>query len=181
VAPGRDDLNELELAESIEQARALGLRLVVVAPSDPQPGPAAFARRVQEASDADAAIVFPPGGGLEAHVIDEFDSASFRALAAARSMTSPPLAVEAFTSELLAEPTRSLPPIVRQIVLLVLLLAFLLAGVVALEHLRRRTIRQGMLQQRRPRPVSTGWHDPQPGEQPGELPGEQHWPGRANR
>ena len=68
------DLNEELMVTTVQQARARGLRLVVVAPIDPQPVAAAFARRVQEASDADAAIVFPTEGGFEAHVIDEFES-----------------------------------------------------------------------------------------------------------
>ncbi|MGI9614248.1 MAG: hypothetical protein ACR2QO_15160, partial [Acidimicrobiales bacterium] len=64
VAPGRADIDETMIAESIREARARGLRLVVVAPIDPQPSAEAFARRVLEASDADAALVFPPDGGL---------------------------------------------------------------------------------------------------------------------
>jgi hypothetical protein len=64
------------------------------------------------------------------------------------------------------EPTQSLPPIVRQVVLLVLLLAFLLAGVVALEQVRRRATRQearvGRGGQPAPavHPVTTDWRHP---------------------
>jgi len=148
-APGRDELDEEAIAESVREARARGLRLVVVAPNDPQPDPAAFARRVLEASDVDAALVFPPGGGLEAHVVDEFESASLRALAAGRSKLDPVVGVEAFTDELLAEPVRTLPPVVGQILRLVLFLAVTLAGAVAIEQLlrrmypRRREVRSG--------------------------------------
>lgn len=138
VAPGRDDIDEVAVAESIREARARGLRLVVVAPNDPQPSASAFARRVLEASDADAALVFPTEGGVEADVIDEFDSASLRALGAARSKANPVATVEAFTDELLAEPVRSVPPIVGQILRGVLLLAVALGGAVALEQLLRR-------------------------------------------
>ncbi|MDH3682901.1 MAG: hypothetical protein OEV40_23460 [Acidimicrobiia bacterium] len=143
VAPGRTDLDEVAIAESIRQARARGLRLVVVAPNDPQPDASAFARRVLEASDADAALVFPTEGGLEAHVIDEFDSASLRALGAGRSKSNPVAAVEAFTDELLVQPATSVPPIVGQVLRIVLLLAVVLAGAVAIEQLLRRMFGRG--------------------------------------
>ena len=142
VSPARSDIEESGLATAVEQARARGLRLVVVAPIDPQPDVASFARRIQEASDADAAIVFPVEGGLEAHVIDEFESASFRALAAARSKATPVAAVEAFSSELLVEPSRALPPIVNQIVNVVVLLGLVLAAAVAMEQALRRMLRR---------------------------------------
>ena len=138
VAPGRDDIDEAAIAESIREARARGLRLVVVAPTDPQPSAEAFARRVLEASDADAALVFTIDGGLEGHVIDELESASLRALAAGRALSEPPAAVDAFTHELLNEPDRSLPPIIGQLARGVLVLAILLAGAVAIEQLLRR-------------------------------------------
>ena len=89
VAPGRDDIDEEQLVSSLQEARARGLRLVVTAPNDPQPSAGAFARRVLEASDADASIVFPIEGPPEIEVIDEFESASFRALDAARSKATP--------------------------------------------------------------------------------------------
>lgn len=148
IAPGREEMDEDGLAASIQEARARGLRLVVVAPIDPQPDAASFARRVQEASDADAAIVFPVEGGLEAHVIDEFESARLRALGTARSKASPVAAVEAFSQELLTEPSRALPPIVSQIVAIVVLLALVLAGAVAIEQLLRRLLR-GRVRRRR--------------------------------
>ncbi|MCP4227820.1 MAG: hypothetical protein GY773_31125, partial [Actinomycetia bacterium] len=140
VARGRNDIDEESIATIVQQARARGLRLVVVAPLDPQPDPVAFARRVQEASDADAAIVFPVEGGFEAHVIDEFDAAHLRALAAARSKASSVDAVETFSDELLAEPSRELPPIVNQLLSIVVLLAIALAGAVALEQILKRVV-----------------------------------------
>ncbi len=138
VAPERTDLDELAIAESIREARARGLRLVVVAPVDPQPSAEAFARRVLEASDADAALVFPTEGDLQGHVIDELQSASLRALSAGRATSTPAAAVDAFTVELLTEPERSIPPIVGQLARWVLVLAILLAGAVAIEQLLRK-------------------------------------------
>lgn len=139
VAPGRDDIDEEQLVSSLQEARARGLRLVVTAPNDPQPTARAFARRVLEASDADASIVFPIEGPPEMEVIDEFESASFRALDAARSKATPEAAVDAFAEELLSEPVRSVPPIVRQVVIVVVLLAVLLTGVVAIEQFSGRS------------------------------------------
>lgn len=141
VAPGRDDIDEDRLVSSLQEARARGLRLVVTAPNDPQPSASAFARRVLEASDADASIVFPIEGPPEIEVIDEFESASFRALDAARSKATPEAAVEVFAEELLSEPVRSVPPIVRQVVIVVVLLAVLLTGVVAIEQFSGRSKR----------------------------------------
>ena len=138
VAPSRTDIDEEAMATTVQQARARGLRLVVVAPIDPQPDAAAFARRVQEASDADAAIVFPAEGGFEAHVIDEFTAAHLRAIAAARSKATPVDAVEVFSAELLVEPSRELPPIVNRLLIIVVVLALTLAGAVALEQTLRR-------------------------------------------
>lgn len=143
VAPRRQDIEEEPLIESIRRARARGLRLVVTAPVDPTPDAQSFARRVLEASDADASIVFPTEGGLEIEVIDEFESASFRAFAAARSKATPEAAVDAFTTELLAEPARTMPKIVRRVAIAVLLLAAILAGAVAIEQVLRRIFRRG--------------------------------------
>ena len=152
VAPVRRDIDEEALVTAVQQARARGLRLIVVAPFDPQPDAAAFARRVQEASDADAAIVFAADGVIEAHVIDELESAHLRALAAARSKAAPIDAVEAYSAELLVEPSRDLPPIVNQVITGVVLLALILAGAVALEQMFRRL--------RRPRVARSGESGP---------------------
>ena len=140
VAPGRTDIDEVAVASAIDEARAIGgLRLVAVAPNDPQPDAEAFARRVQEASDADAAIVFPPGGGFEAHVIEKFEDSNLRAVNAARASATPVAAVETFSTELLREPERQFPPIIRRLVLFVLFLAVVLVVSVAGEQYGRRT------------------------------------------
>lgn len=152
VAPGRE-IDEAGLAVAVEEARARGLRLVVVVPNDPQPTVTAFARRVQEASDADVAIVFPIEGGVEAFAIEEFESAHIRSLTAARAKSSPVEAVETYTEQLLTEPTTSLPPIVGQLITIVVLLALVLAGAVAVEQLLRRMLSRG---NRTKRPSSPG-------------------------
>ena len=149
VAPGRDDIVEADLVASVDRAQALGLRLVVVAPADPQPNSEAFARRIQEAADVDAAIVFPPDGGFEAHSVDEFKSNRLRAVSAARSKANPLAAVDAYYNELLVEPERGLPPIIRQLTLIVLLLAVVLAAVVVLDQVLRRAFGRGRNSRRR--------------------------------
>jgi hypothetical protein len=139
VAPSRTDIDEEAMATTVQQARARGLRLVVVAPVDPQPDATAFARRVQEASDADAAIVFPTEGGFEAHVIDEFNAAHLRALDVARSKAAPVDAVEVFSDELLVEPSRSMPSVVSRLLGIVVLLAMALGLAVTVEQTMSRS------------------------------------------
>lgn len=139
VAPGRD-IDEAGMAAAVQQARARGLNLAVIAPRDPQPTVSAFARRVQEAAGADVAIVFPTEGGIEAHAIEEFESAHIRSLTAARAKATPVEAVETYTEELLTEPTTRLPPIISQLVTIVVLLALVLVAAVAIEQLLRRML-----------------------------------------
>ncbi|MEZ5409362.1 MAG: hypothetical protein R2761_15140 [Acidimicrobiales bacterium] len=138
VAPERTDVSEADLVEQTGHARALGLRLVVVVPNDPRPNAEAFARRVLEATDSDVALVFPPGGGLEASVADDLQSQSLRALSAARSKADPVLATEVYIDTVLAEPSRSVPAVVSRTVLAVLILAVVLGGVVLAEQAIRR-------------------------------------------
>ncbi|MEM8923966.1 MAG: DUF6676 family protein [Actinomycetota bacterium] len=140
VAPGRE-ADEAALTQTVQEARARGIRVVVVLPNDPQPTVASFARRVMEAADADAAVIFPAEGGLEAHTIEEFESANLRAESAARSKSTPADAVEAYAEQLLTEPERRVPPIVGQVITIVILLALVLAAAVASEQLLRRMLR----------------------------------------
>lgn len=138
VAPERTDVTEADLVAQTNHARALGLRLVVVVPNDPRPSPDAFARRILEATDSDVALVFPPGGGLEASVADDLQSQNLRALSAARSKADPVLATEVYIDTVLAEPSRSVPAVVSRTILGVLVLAVVLGGVVLLEQAVRR-------------------------------------------
>jgi hypothetical protein len=138
VAPERTDVSEADLVQQTNHARALGLRLVVVVPNDPRPSPEAFARRVLEATDSDVALVFPPGGGLEASVAGDLQSQSLRALSAARSKADPVLATEVYIDTVLAEPSRSVPAVVSRTLLAVLILAVGLGAAVLLEQGIRR-------------------------------------------
>lgn len=138
VAPERTDVSEADLVEQTNHARALGLRLVVVVPNDPRPSAEAFARRILEATNSDVALVFPPGGGLEASVTGDLQSQSLRALSAARSKADPVLATEVYVDTVLAEPSRSVPAVVSRTLLAVLILAVGLGATVLLEQGLRR-------------------------------------------
>jgi len=134
VSPQRNELDEQAMQRAVERARAVGIRLVAVAPNNPEPDAASFARRILEAVNADAVVVYPPEGGIEAYVIGEFDSAKFRALAEARSKANPEAALDAFTEELLEEPTTGIPDLVRTLVVVMLVLAVVLALIVLVEN-----------------------------------------------
>lgn len=137
----RFDIDEESLVAAVEDARFDGLRLVAVAPRDPQPDARAFARRVQEATEADAALVFPPEGPLETFVIDDLSSARVRATEAARGFSDPARAVEAFAVELSDNSAPETPPIVRQLMNGLVLLALIVGVVVAIEQILARVRR----------------------------------------
>lgn len=138
VAPERADVDEVQLVEQVKQARALGLHLVIVVANDPWPTPTAFARRILEASDADVALIFPPGGGMEADVVPELQTNTDRAVTAARAKADPVTATGVFTKELLAKPERSVPAVLSRTILAVLILAVVLGAAVMIEQGVRR-------------------------------------------
>jgi hypothetical protein len=147
IAPGRRfDVDGLEAV--VDDARFEGLRLVVVAPRDPQPSAEAFARRVQEAIEADAVIVFPPEGLVQAYTVDDLDSARVRALGAAREVDDPVQAVETFVTELTTTPEVGTPPIAGQLVTILMVCAVIVVAIVVIERLlaaaarKRRTAAQ---------------------------------------
>ena len=133
VGFGRSDVDEAELAAAVADARRDGLDLVVVAPRDPQPTAKAFARRIQERTEADVALVFPSDGPLEAYVIDELSSARPRAIEAARILDDPARAVATFTQELGSDESDGRPAIVGQIIRALVICSLLIGAVVAIE------------------------------------------------
>jgi len=141
VAIGRDDVDEAALVAAVEDASFDGLRLVVVVPRDPQPTAKAFARRVQELTEADAALVFPEEGPLETYVIDELSSSRIRATEAARGLDDPARAVAAFVDEATSVRDAGTPEILRQIINALLLMALVVGVVVGIEVLASRTRR----------------------------------------
>lgn len=133
VGFGRDDVDEADLAAAVADARGDGLDLVVVVPRDPQPTAKAFARRVQEWTEADVALVFPSDGPLEAYVIDELSSARPRAMEAARILDDPARAVATFAEELDPDESSGRPAIVGQIIRALVICSLLIGAVVAIE------------------------------------------------
>lgn len=131
----RLDIDEDALIAAVEDVRFDGLRLIAVAPIDPQPSAAAFARRVQEETDADAALVFPPDGQLETYVIEDLNSGRVRATEAARQFADPARAVEVFAAEITSERDSETPPIVRQLMNALVIMALIVGVVVAIEQI----------------------------------------------
>ncbi len=135
VARARTDIDEESLASAIQQARFDGLRIVAVAPIDPQPSGSAFARRIQEVVDADAALVFLEEEPLETFVVDELSGGHIRAQQRARAVNDPGRAVLTFAQELTAEREPSRPALIRQLMLLALLLAAVVGAAMVFENL----------------------------------------------
>lgn len=134
VAFLRRDIDEAALIAAVEDARFDGLRLVAVAPTDPQPTASAFARRVQEQTDADAAIIFPSEGPLETYVIDDLSSSRIRATEAARQFTDPARAVQAFATELGSVRESETPEIVNEVMRALVIMALVIGLIVFIEQ-----------------------------------------------
>ena len=139
---GRPGIDRDTLVAAVEDARFDGLRIVAIVPRDPQPNAAAYARRIQEQTDADAALVFPKDGVLETYVIEDLSASRIRATEAAREFADPALAVQAFADEVLSEREAGTPEIVGQIMNALVLMTVVVGVVVVLE--------QGISRLRRP-------------------------------
>ncbi|MFV0260414.1 MAG: DUF6676 family protein [Acidimicrobiales bacterium] len=138
IAPERTDLEEGPLVAAVNEARAGGVELVVVAPLDPEPDPRAFARRVQEATDVDAAMIFTDDGQIAAYATDDLKNGNTRALAAAAAAPDPAAAVTAYETELLTEPSGGFLGVVITVVVLIgVLVAALVAAVILEQRLRQ--------------------------------------------
>lgn len=131
----RTDIDEAALIAAVEDVRFDGLRIIAVAPRDPQPTAAAFARRIQEETDADAALVFPIDGQLETYVIEDLNGDRVRATLAAREFADPARAVEAFAAEITTERESETPEIVGQVMNALVLMALVIGVVVAIEQI----------------------------------------------
>lgn len=141
VAAFRDDVDEAALVAAVEDARDDGLDLIVVVPGDPQPTAKAFARRLQERTEVEAALVLPADGPLEAYVIEDLSTARPRAVEAARALDDPAQAVATFAQELTTVHDPGRPAIVGQILRALLLFAVVIGAVVGIENLLGRNRR----------------------------------------
>ncbi len=134
VSRVRTEIDEEALEAAVQEVRFDGLRLVAVAPIDPQPDGEAFARRIQEAVDSDAAIIFMPDGTLETFVIDELAPARIRATEKARAIADPARATLAFAEELTSVRVAEQPALVGRLIRWLILLGLTIGGVVAIEQ-----------------------------------------------
>ncbi len=125
--------DEQALANAVAAAAIDDLTIVVVAPVDPQPTTRAFARRIQELTEVDVAIVFPPEGPMEAYASDVWSTTRPRALEEARQLNVPSQAVDVFVEELLSDGGRGRPPIVGQIIRALVLFVLAIAAVLGIE------------------------------------------------
>ena len=150
VGFGRSEVDEEDLIAAVADARRRNLDLVVVVPWDPQPTAKAFARRVQEFTEVDVALVFPDEGPVEAYVNDEMEQAAGRprALEEARGLDDPAAAVGAFTEELLSVETAGRPEIVDRILRWLTIFALVIGVVVVVELI--------ISWARRPTPTTSG-------------------------
>lgn len=134
VSRVRTEIDEVALEAAVQEARADGLLLVVVAPIDPQPDGEAFARRIREAVEADAALIFMPDGSVESYVIDELAPARIRATEKAEAIPDPARAALAFADELTSERTPGQPELIGQLIMALVLLGVTIGLIVALEQ-----------------------------------------------
>ncbi len=134
VSRVRTEVDEAALEAAVQQIRSEGLLLVVVAPIDPQPDGEAFARRVQEAVESDAAIIFMPDGSVETYVVDELAPARIRATEKAQAIADPARATLAFADELTSERVAGRPELVGRLLTALLLFGLAIGGIVAIEQ-----------------------------------------------
>jgi hypothetical protein len=138
IAPGIGAFDEVALVAVVERAQRLGIQMLIVAASDPQPDDAAFALRVRQRADVEVALLFGPEGEIEASVVDEYKNHYPRSLESAKAATTPDEAADLFLTQLTTEPDRSFPDVITTIVRgVVYLLVILLLASIA-EHLLRR-------------------------------------------
>jgi len=131
----QSDVDEAALIAAVEDARFDGLRIVISVPRDPQPDAASFARRVQEKTDADIALVFPEEGPLESYVIEDLEEHHTRAITTARTRSSPVDATATFVAEITTDPDIETPAIIGQVVSAVILFGLGLGLLVGAEQL----------------------------------------------
>lgn len=134
VSRVRTEIDEEALEAAVKEVSFSGLRIVAVAPIDPQPYGEAFARRIQEAVDADAALVFMADGTLETFVIDDLAPARIRATDRAQAVEDPARAVLVFADELTTPRSQGRPAIIGQLIMAVLLMALVVAMIVGIEQ-----------------------------------------------
>ena len=138
VGDGVTGIDIAAIEPIIARAQQIGIRLVVVAPDDPQPDAESFALRVRQAADVEAALLFAPDGTIWASVVDDYEDGFVRAVNAARAAERPDLAADVFLTALVTEPDRPLPGVIGTIIRIVIFLLLALGVAVAAEQVVRR-------------------------------------------
>ncbi len=141
IAPGRD-FDAAELATVVADARTRGIDLLIAAPADPEPDASAYALRLRQLGEFDAAIVFGVDGEIKGSVTDDYFDGFARAEKAAAAAASPGPAASAFVGQLLQGPPGGLPDVVKDVIRYVMILLLIIGVVTAAEMVlrsRRRT------------------------------------------
>lgn len=134
VSRVRTEIDQQALEVAVQEVRSDGLMLVVVAPIDPQPDGESFARRIHEAVEADATLIFMPDGSVESYVIDDLAPARIRATEKATAIADPARAALAFADELTSERTPGRPELFGQITMALVLLGVTIGLIVVVEQ-----------------------------------------------
>ncbi len=120
IGPGRSDVEAGSFEQAVKRAEEEGIEIIVLVPDRPEPDASAFARRMQERTNVDAAIVFPPDDGqVQAYASDEFESSRTRALDKAQEEDDRSTVLDVYVSELNSGGSRSVPIFVLALVLVV--------------------------------------------------------------
>ncbi len=141
VAPGIG-IDAAPMQSVVDRARSEGITMVIVAPSDPQPTTSAYALRVRQLTEADVVLVFGPEGDVEGSVTDDYFDGFTRAENQARLEADPGTAAGRFVDELLREPSGGLPPIVGDLIRVVIGLVAIIGLATVGEYVLRSRRRQ---------------------------------------
>lgn len=135
--------DEAAWAATVAAAREQGVDLRVVAPLEPVPSLEAFALRILQAADADVVVAFDADGNLASAATEELTTARYRGDQAARDLTDPSAALDAYLTAFVSEPTRELPGLVRRLAVIVVVLVLVIGAATFVElSLRQRRTRR---------------------------------------
>ena len=141
IASTREDVSREPLVAEVLRARQNNLRLVIVIPENPEPTPQAYARRMQEATDADAAIVFPSEGQMEAYSVEELRINNGVSLDAARQENDYKMAVSVYAGKMVQNPDRGVPFFILGLIVFVVVLVVVAFWSSSLEQQERGRLR----------------------------------------
>ncbi len=142
VSPARFMFDEATFTPIVDEARNQGLVLVIAVPFEAPPNTNAFARRVREAADVDAAIVFGPDDIIAGDASEDYEDNLVRAINSARAAATPEAAASSFVTELVTEPVRERPAFLFTVRRWVVVLVLIVVIASVLEFVLRRGYRE---------------------------------------